>query len=112
MPPACFSGLHCGEGEIQRNPLLARQRVFLIRESKMKTIKIDGRDYDYDVLPDDVKKQLQSIQFVDVELGRLAAQAAVFKTARLAYAKALTQALQAPSSVLAQQLAGDTLKLG
>lgn len=78
----------------------------------MKMVKIDGKDFDFESLPDEVKKQLQSIQFVDAELGRLASQIAVLKTARIAYARALTEALQARPNALAQQLAGDTLKLG
>ena len=54
------------------------------------------------------KQQLQSLQFVDGELGRLAAQVAVFQTARVAYARALREALaEAPAAFL-----GDTIKLG
>ena len=59
----------------------------------MKTIKIDDKEYDFDKLSDDVKAQLASMQFCDQELQRLQAQAAAYQTARLAYAKALTQAL-------------------
>ena len=68
----------------------------------MPIIKIDDKDYDLDTLSDDAKAQLQSLQFVDSELQRLTAQTAVLQTARIAYSKALQQAL--PS------LAGDTLK--
>jgi len=39
------------------------------------------------------KAQLASIQFVDQELIRLQAQAAALQTARIAYAKALQEAL-------------------
>ena len=59
----------------------------------MPMIKIDGRDYDFETLPDAVKNQLQSLQFVDAELARLGAQTAVFKTARIAYSNALKQLL-------------------
>jgi hypothetical protein len=59
----------------------------------MPMIKIDGQDYDLDSLPDAVKNQLQSLQFVDAELARLGAQTAVFKTARIAYVNALKQLL-------------------
>ena len=62
----------------------------------MPMIKIDNKDYDLDSLSDDAKGQLASLQFVDNELQRLNAQAAVLQTARLAYAKALNDALPTP----------------
>jgi len=55
----------------------------------MPTIKIDNQDYDLDSLSDNAKAQLQSLQFVDAELQRLNAQAAVLQTARIAYVNAL-----------------------
>ena len=55
----------------------------------MPSIKIDYQDYDLGALSDEAKAQLQSLQFVDAELARLQAQAAVLQTARMAYAKAL-----------------------
>ena len=59
----------------------------------MPAIKIDNRDYDLDTLSEEARAQLQSLQFVDSELARLQAQAAVLQTARMAYAKALQEAL-------------------
>ena len=59
----------------------------------MATIKIDEKEYDTDTLSDEAKVQLQNVQFVDQELARLNAQAAVLQTARIAYAKALNDAL-------------------
>ena len=71
----------------------------------MPIIKIDNKEYDFDTLPEEAKKQLPMLQFVDAELQRLQAQAAVLQTARMAYAKALQEALpHAP--------VGDTLNLG
>ena len=61
----------------------------------MPIIKIDEKDYDLDTLSDEAKAQLTSIQFVDAELQRLNAQTAVLQTARIAYAKALNEALAA-----------------
>jgi hypothetical protein len=79
----------------------------------MQMIKIDGKDYDFDALPKEARSHYQGIQFVDAEVGRLNAQIAVCKTARVVYANALNQALTAtPPNPLAQQLAGDTIKLG
>ena len=59
----------------------------------MPTIRIDNQDYDLDTLPQAAKDQLASLQFVDSELARLQAQAAVLQTARMAYSKALQEAL-------------------
>ena len=59
----------------------------------MTTITIDDIAYDLDTLSADAKAQLLSIQFVDQELARLQAQAAALQTARIAYAKALGEAL-------------------
>ncbi len=59
----------------------------------MTTITIDNVAYDLDTLSADAKAQLMSIQFVDQELARLQAQAAALQTARIAYSKALSEAL-------------------
>jgi hypothetical protein len=59
----------------------------------MTTIKIDNIDYDIEKLSDEAKAQLISLQFCDQELQRLQAQAAAYQTARMAYAKALNEAL-------------------
>jgi hypothetical protein len=70
----------------------------------MPTIAIDNKHYDLDTLSDEAKAQLASLQFSDQELARLQAQAAAYQTARMAYAKALNEALPPLP-------AGDTLKL-
>jgi hypothetical protein len=59
----------------------------------MATIKIDDKEYDFDKLSHEAKVQLVSLQFCDQELQRLQAQAAAYQTARMAYAKALNEAL-------------------
>ncbi len=59
----------------------------------MPNIKIDNIDYDLDTLSDEAKAQLGSLQFVDAELARLNAKAAVLQTARMAYSKALNEVL-------------------
>ena len=70
----------------------------------MPAIKIDNQDYDLDTIFPDARAQLTSLQFVDAELARLQAQAAVLQTASMAYAKALNEALpMLPAS--------DTIKL-
>ncbi|MDA8417842.1 MAG: DUF6447 family protein [Desulfobacteraceae bacterium] len=66
----------------------------------MPTIQIDEKEYDLDQLSEEAKAQLASLQFVDAELQRLNAQAAVLQTARLAYSNALNAVLaeQQPSN--------------
>jgi cell division protein ZapA (FtsZ GTPase activity inhibitor) len=59
----------------------------------MAMITIDNKEYELDTLSDEAKMQLSSLQFVDQELARLQAQIAVLQTARIAYAKALNDAL-------------------
>jgi len=59
----------------------------------MSIITIDEKDYDTDALSEEAKAQIVSIQFVDQELQRLNAQAAIMQTARIAYSKALSDAL-------------------
>lgn len=65
----------------------------------MPIIKIDNKDYELDQLSDEAKAQLASLQFVDAELQRLNGQAAVLQTARMAYAKALSDALPGGSAL-------------
>ena len=57
------------------------------------TITIDNKEYDLDTLSDEAKAQIASIQYVDAELQRINAQAAVLQTARIAYAKGLNEIL-------------------
>ena len=73
----------------------------------MPQITIDNHTYDLDTLSPEARAQLSSLQFVDAELARLQAQAAVLQTARVAYAKALQAALP---SVLERAQASETLK--
>lgn len=64
-----------------------------MKEPIMTTIKIDNVEYEVDKLSSEAKAQLVSLQFCDQELQRLQAQAAAYQTARMAYAKALNEAL-------------------
>jgi len=65
----------------------------------MTTITIDNKEYDFDKLSDEAKAQLASMQFCDQELQRLQAQAATIQTARIAYAKALNEALNSSAQM-------------
>ena len=70
----------------------------------MATLNIDNKEYDLDTLSDQCKAQLASIQFVEQELARLQAQAAVLQTAKAAY-------LQGLKSSLPVMGGSDTIKL-
>ncbi|WP_031596670.1 DUF6447 family protein [Ferrovum myxofaciens] len=59
----------------------------------MAKITIDNTEYEFDSLSDEAKAQLSSLQFVGTEMERLKAQIAVFQTARMAYSRALKEAL-------------------
>lgn len=73
----------------------------------MTTVKIDNNEYEFESLSAMAKDHLQSLQFVDAEISRNAAKAAVLQTARISYAKALREAIASPSS----PLVGDTIRL-
>ena len=64
-----------------------------MKDTKMPNIKIDNKEYDIDTLSDECKAQLASIQFVEQELARLQAQAAVLQTAKAAYLQGLQKSL-------------------
>ncbi len=56
-------------------------------------ITIDNVEYLFNDLSDEAKAQIQSIQFVDQEVGRLNAQLAIVNTAKIAYQNALKEVM-------------------
>lgn len=70
---------------------------FFISGKELTKIKIDSQDYDFDLLAEDSKAQLVSIQFIDQELAKLRAQIAVLQTARNADSQVLRSILQPAS---------------
>ncbi|MGP1615851.1 MAG: hypothetical protein ACTS5Y_12465 [Pollutimonas bauzanensis] len=64
----------------------------------MATVTIDGKEYDSDQLSEATRTQLMNLSFVDAELRRLQAQAAVLETARQVYGRALRDSLDAPAT--------------
>ena len=60
----------------------------------MPEIKINEKAYDIDTLSDNAKKQIVSLQFVQNEIQRLNAQLAAYKTAEIAYLKAIEDAIK------------------
>jgi len=59
-------------------------------------ITIDGKQYDENMLSDEAKAQIISLQFVDSKIRDLQAQLAVYQTARQAYAESLKALLPSP----------------
>ena len=59
----------------------------------MPEIKINDKSYDVDKLSENAKNQIASLQFVQSEIVRLNAKLAAFKTAEIAYSKAVEEAI-------------------
>ncbi len=60
-------------------------------EQPRQKINIDGREYNLAELSDEVRAQVQSLQFVEAELARANAMVAVLATARAGYQRALKE---------------------
>lgn len=58
-------------------------------------ITIDGTEYAVSDLSDEAKAQINSLRYIEVELQRLQAQAAVLNTAKRAYGASLKALLSA-----------------
>ena len=68
----------------------------------MPKITIDNQEYELDTLSGDAKAQLLSLQITDQKIAELQAQMAIYQTARLAYARALSTLLPAVEAGEAQ----------
>jgi len=60
----------------------------------MSKIKIDGKEYDTDSLSKESKDIVQSLKFVRIEIERLNAQLAIFKTAESSYTRGLMSSIE------------------
>ena len=69
----------------------------------MPTIKIDDKEYDLDSLSPEVKAQLEMLVAPDNKVRELQRDLAIAQTARVAYARALNDALP--------KFEGDTIKI-
>ena len=61
---------------------------------KPQTVTIDGKEYRLDSLSDEARGNLMSIRFVDQEITRLEQQLSIYRTARIAYGRALGNELE------------------
>ncbi len=59
----------------------------------MPAVTINGKEYQTENLSENAQNQLVSLAFVQNEIKRLEAQIAVYKTASMAYTKALKEKL-------------------
>jgi hypothetical protein len=59
----------------------------------MNTIVIDGMEYDFDALPDEAKKAITTLRFIDAEVARHQNLLAVQQTARAVYVNILKKEL-------------------
>lgn len=59
----------------------------------MASITIDGKEYDSEILSEDAKGQITSLQIIDRKIADLTNDIKIMQTARNAYAKALEKAL-------------------
>lgn len=64
-----------------------------MKENIMPVITIDGQEYDSDLLSEEAKAQLASLQVVDRKIIELNNDLKILHTARNAYAKALSDIL-------------------
>ncbi len=60
----------------------------------MAKIKLDGEEYDIDSLSTESKNIVQSLKFARIEIERLNAQLAIFKTAESAYSRSLKSSIE------------------
>ena len=75
----------------------------------MTTIKIDDKEYEIDELPDLAKQQIVSLQYVNNELAKLNLQIAALQTAKIAYSRALKDALGEDADDEDFEIVGDSL---
>ncbi|MEW9586286.1 hypothetical protein [Paraburkholderia sp. DGU8] len=61
-------------------------------------ITLNGTNYATAKLPEEARMQVQNIQVVDAEIGRLQQQLAIAQTARNAYSAAVVNAIKVPAS--------------
>ena len=75
----------------------------------MTAIKIDDKEYEIDELPDLAKQQIVSLQYVNNELSKLNLQIAALQTAKIAYSRALKDALGEDAEDEDFEIVGDSL---
>lgn len=59
----------------------------------MPNLELDGKTYDFDTLPDQVKSTLFHVQAIDVETNRMNTLIAVMQTAKTAYINSIREVL-------------------
>tara|TARA_B100001173_G_C15612983_1_gene389671 strand:- start:229 stop:423 length:195 start_codon:yes stop_codon:yes gene_type:complete len=59
----------------------------------MPKIKVDDVEYNTEDMSENAKAQLASLQFLDIQMGKIKSEIAVYETAKMAYIKALKEEL-------------------
>ena len=67
------------------------------KEQQQQTVTIDGTEYQWSDLSEEARNQLVNVRVTDQEISRREQQLAIARTARRAYANALSAALPAKS---------------
>jgi hypothetical protein len=60
-------------------------------------IMIDGKEYDFDMLSDEAKRNINTLRFIDAEIVRLQNLIVVQQTARTVYVNILQKELAQPA---------------
>jgi len=82
-----------------------------LKVKTMPNIKIDGQDYDVDKLPEEARKRLEMLAFVDRRIQELQREMMAMQTARNAYAGSLKEVMPAPAAAAPAGLPpGDTIR--
>ena len=74
----------------------------------MTTITIDKKDYELESLSDETRANITSMQYCDGEIQRLQMQLALVQTARMAYARVVTEGLG--GDTVTSEFASDSIK--
>lgn len=69
----------------------------------MAKVTIDGTEYDTDTMSDETKAQVQNVAYCDRKVAELKNEAAVFQTARNAYARNLSKLLSGETTLDAEE---------
>ena len=62
-------------------------------EAKPKTVTIDGKEYSFDDMSDELKGKIGNLRFVEAEMVRLRNQLVVYQAARTEFARQVQKEL-------------------
>ena len=82
-------------GTLLRYPMppISCEKGTVTMADNAETITIDGQSYNIEVLSEQARNQVLNLRVTDQEIARLKQQLAIYQTARVAYARALSEEL-------------------